>query len=144
MVAARRGPRTSRLATPRICEYCKMRSNLNGSIFLLLLVIFGSPSQPLAKTPDCAGVDSWATAMAFVHLKNAGITDNNAIDSTKTKTERLASEKIGKDIYRQIHHISFTEKSGNVIEVITSNDASNTECSMSSVDVFVISRHLGG
>jgi hypothetical protein len=121
-----------------------MRANLSGSIFLLLLVILGSPSQPLAKTPDCAGVDGWATAMAFVHLKNAGVTDNDAIDFTKTRTERLASEKIGKDIYRQIHHIFFTEKSGSVIEVITSNDASNAECSMSGVDVFVISRHLGG
>jgi hypothetical protein len=121
-----------------------MRANLNGSIFLLFLVMFGSPLQPLAKTPDCAGVDSWATQMAFVHLKNAGITDNNAIDFTKTRTERLASEKTGKDVYRQIHHISFTEKSGNVIEVITSNNASNAECSMSGVDVFVISRHLGG
>lgn len=81
--------------------------------------------------------------MAFVHLKNAGITDNNKLDFTKTRTIRLASEKIGKDLYRQIHHITFIEASGNTIEVITSNKASHEECSMSGVDVYVISRHLG-
>ncbi|MFZ3037429.1 MAG: hypothetical protein WA112_09190 [Rugosibacter sp.] len=82
--------------------------------------------------------------MAFAHLKNAGLTDNDKLDFTKTQTVRLASEKIGKDLYRQIHHVVFTEKAGGKIEVITSNDASNVECSMSGVQVFVISRRLGG
>jgi hypothetical protein len=108
---------------------------------LLLLVV--SPLSVFAKDPDCAGVERWPTKMASVHLKNAGITDNDRVDFTKTKTIRLASEKIGKDLYRQIHHVIFTEKSGNTIEVITINDASNEECSMSGVDVFVISKHLG-
>lgn len=87
--------------------------------------------------------------MAFGHLKNAGITDNYKLDFTKTKVIRLASEKIGKDpyfgedLYRQVHHITFTEKTGKTIEVITINDASNVECSMSGVDVFVVSQRLG-
>ena len=76
--------------------------------------------------------------------KNAGLIEPSALDLTKTKIKMLASEKRANDIYRQIHHISFTDKSGNVTEVITSNDASNDECSMSGVDVFIISRHLGG
>ncbi len=101
-------------------------------------------TSAIAKHPDCAGVDRWATNMAFVHLKNAGLTDNTKLDFTKTKTDRLASEKIGIDLYRQIHHIVFTEKTGETIEVITANEASNEECSMSGVDVFVISRRLGG
>ena len=121
-----------------------MTTNVRDSLLLIFLVTFGSPLPAPAKSPDCAGVNGWATQMALVHLKNAGIADTNALDLTKIKTKRLASEKIGKDLYRQIHHISLTEKSGNVIEVITSNDASNAECSMSGVDVFIISRHLGG
>ncbi|GAC1376686.1 MAG: hypothetical protein NVS3B3_16690 [Aquirhabdus sp.] len=80
--------------------------------------------------------------MAFVHLKNAGLTDNYKLDFTKTKVTRLASEKIGNDLYRQIHRVIFTEKSGGTVEVITSNEASHQECSMSGVDVFVISKHL--
>jgi hypothetical protein len=102
------------------------------------------PALVIAKDPDCTGVDQWPTAMAFVYLKNAGITDNNKLDFTKTKTTRLASEKIGKDLYRQIHQIKFSEKNGNVLEVITINDVSNEECSMSGVDVFVVNKHLGG
>jgi hypothetical protein len=82
--------------------------------------------------------------MAFVHLKNAGITDNDKLDFTKTKVVRLASEKIGNDLYRQLHRVTFTEKSGRITEVITSNDASSQECSMSGVEVYVVSKRLGG
>ena len=82
--------------------------------------------------------------MAFVHLKNAGVTDNAKLDFSKIKVVRLASERIGKDLYRQLHLVRFVERTGNVIEVITANDASNKECSVSAVDVYVISRRLGG
>jgi hypothetical protein len=78
--------------------------------------------------------------MAFVHLKNAGITDNEKVDFTKTKTIRLASEIRGKDLHRQIHQVTFFEKSGSTIQVITSNDVSSEECSMSGVDVYVVSQ----
>lgn len=113
--------------------------------YLAVLFALGSFTPvAAAKHPDCAGVERWATSMAFGHLKNANITNNDALDFTKTKTVRLASEKIGKDLYRQIHHITFTEKSGRKIEVITSNNASNVECSMSGVEVFIVSKRLGG
>lgn len=110
-------------------------------ISIMLLILF--PSLAFTKDPDCTSVDRWPTNMAFVHLKSAGLTDNNKLDFAKTKTIRLASEKIGKDLFLQVHYIIFTEKSGNTIEVITSNEVSNEECSMSGVDVFVISQHLG-
>ena len=100
-------------------------------------------SSAVVKDPDCTGVGSWAPSMAFVHLKNAGITDNDKLDFTKTKVVRLASEKIGNDLYRQLHRVTFTEKSGRIIEVITSNDASSQECSMSGVEVYVVSKRLG-
>src|SRR5262245_36860971 len=95
------------------------------------------------QAPNCAGVEQWPTSMAFAHLKNAGMTDNDRLDFAKTKTTRLASEPIKDGLFRQVHHVTFTEKSGNTIEVITVNDASNDECSMSGVDVYVISRHFG-
>ncbi|MGA9111856.1 MAG: hypothetical protein ACLPSL_13050 [Smithella sp.] len=107
-------------------------------IFLLILTTL----YAFAKDPDCAGIDRWPTKMAFVQLKNAGITDNNKVDFTKTKTIRLASEKIGDNLYHQIHLIKFTEKSGKIIEMITINDASNEECSMGKVEVLLISKRL--
>lgn len=86
--------------------------------------------------------------MAFVTLKNQGITDNDKVDFSKTQAVKLASEKIGKDkdhhedLYRQVQSVKFTEKSGNVIEIITINDATQSECSMGSVEVYVISKHV--
>ncbi len=93
--------------------------------------------------PECSGVERWATSMAFVKLKNAGITSNESLDFNKTKTIRLASENIGDNLYIQIHFIVFIEKSGKKIEVITKNMASNEECSMSGVEVFIVSKVLG-
>jgi hypothetical protein len=80
--------------------------------------------------------------MAFARLKNEGITDNAKVDFTLTKTTRLASEQIGRDLFRQVHRVVFTEKSGRTIEAIIMNDASRDECSTSGVDVFVIAHHL--
>jgi hypothetical protein len=118
-----------------------MKQNTLTVIFFALVAI----STPVyAKGPNCSGADNWATTMAFVHLKNAGLTNNDQLDFTQTKTTLLASERIGKDLYRQIHRVLFTEKSGNKIEVITSNNASTEECSMSGVEIFVVSKHLGG
>ena len=79
---------------------------------------------------------------ASVALVNAGILDRYELDRSKTTTKRLASEQIGKDLYRQIHLITFTENTGKVVEVITSNEVSSVECSMSDVKVFVVSKQL--
>ncbi len=118
-----------------------MKIIMKRMIVSLLLVLFAS--SVFAGHPDCSGIERWTTSMAFVHLKNAGLTNNEKLDFTKTITMRLASEKIAEDLYIQVHHVVFTEKSGNKIEVITRNEASNEECSMSGVDVFVISKKLG-
>lgn len=96
-----------------------------------------------AGSPDCAGPERWPTSMAFGSLKNAGITNSDELDFSKTKTVRLASEKIGKDLYRQIHLVTFIKKTGETIQVITNNDASNEECSMSGVEVYLVSKRLG-
>lgn len=110
---------------------------------LVICAVFLLPSWlALAKDPDCTGADRWPANMAFVHLKNAGLTSNDKIAFDKTKVTRLASQKVGKDLYRQVHRIEFVEKSGKVIEVLTVNEASSTECSMGGVEVFVVCRHL--
>ena len=95
------------------------------------------------RVPDCAGIEAWPTSMAFVHLKNAGLTNNEKVNFGQTRTVRFASEEVRRGVFRQVHHVTFTEKSGTTIEVITVNDASNQECSEGPVDVYVISKHLG-
>lgn len=81
--------------------------------------------------------------MAYSYLKNAGILHSDNVDFAKNRAVRLASEKIGKDLYRQVHRITFVKKSGQPIVAITVSDASHIECSMSDVDVYVVSERLG-
>lgn len=81
--------------------------------------------------------------MAFVYLKNARLTNNDKVDFSKTHVERLASEKVGKDLYRQVHLVTYIEKSGHELEVVTVNDASSEECSMSGVEAYLVAQRLG-
>jgi hypothetical protein len=101
-----------------------------------------SPAE-LPPTPDCTGIERWPAAMALVHLQNAGLTSIDAVDPALTGVERLASERIGADLFRQVHRITFTEHGGHSIEVVTVNDASSEECSMTGVEAFVVAKRLG-
>jgi hypothetical protein len=112
-------------------------------LFVMLLISISAIAQSQAEKthgPDCSG--GWPTNMAFVHLKNAGLADNYSVDFSKTKTVRLASEKVGKDLWHQVYHVTFTKKSGDAIDAIAVHDASQEECSMTGVEVFVVSKHL--
>ena len=68
--------------------------------------------------------------------------NNENVDFSKTKTVRLASEKTGKDLYHQVYGVTFTEYSGRTIEDIAIHDASDEECSMTGIGLFVVSYHL--
>jgi len=109
---------------------------------LIAWLALTTPTLCLASSP--AQCVSWPKNMAEVHLKNAGITDPAQLDESKTHAVRLASEKTGKDLYRDVYDITFYEKSGRATEVITSSESSSTECSISGVDVYVVSKKIGG
>lgn len=117
-----------------------MKKSLALAVFLAATSTVARPQVEKMNGPDCSG--RWPTNMTFVHLKNAGLADNSNIDFSKTKTSRLASEKIGKDLWHQVYRVTFTKKSGETIEAIAVHDASLEECSMSGVEVFVVSSHL--
>jgi hypothetical protein len=80
--------------------------------------------------------------MAQATLKNAGLLTNEEIDFAKTKTVRLASENIAKDLWHQVYSVTFFKKSGGDLETIVIHDASMEECSMTAVQVLVVSKHL--
>lgn len=109
----------------------------------LLLSATAATLSAQVKSPDCSGPEGWAASMAFVNLKNAGLTDNAKLDFTKTQSSRIASEPLAKGKFRQVHHVTFHQKDGQSIDVITVNDASFSECSESGVEVFVVSKRLG-
>lgn len=115
---------------------------MRAALKVVMAAIFAMPATvALAKSPDCA---SWPTNMALVHLKNAGLIDIPSVIEAQTKAVRLASEKVGKDLYQQVYDITFHTKDGKTVEVVTKSQASSEECSMSRVDVYVVSQKIGG
>ncbi|APA88318.1 hypothetical protein BJG93_23365 [Paraburkholderia sprentiae WSM5005] len=107
------------------------------------IMLLSLPALCLAKSPPC---DRYPTNVAEVALTNERLTDPAKIDHSKTRAVQLASEKIGKDedgeqLWRQVYHITFYEKGGKEFKVITVGEAAWSECSMSAVEVFVVSRH---
>ena len=97
----------------------------------------GSAGRDSASgAPDCA---SWPRSMAFVHLKN----DGHLVRESTARVVRLASERTGPDLFRQVHRIAFVDSAGAPLTVITVSDASHEECSMSGVQVYVVARAIG-
>ncbi|PIT59932.1 MULTISPECIES: hypothetical protein [Snodgrassella] len=105
------------------------------NLLAILLGVF--PIVCLAKEPDCY---NWPMNMTKAWLKNANITDIYNLDESKTKITLLASEKKKKDLYIEIYHFVFFDKQGNTYEVITQNEASQEECSISDVNSYLISK----
>lgn len=119
-----------------------MRWRTVGAI-VIAICLQSTSSYAATKDPDCTHPDAWPSGMAFTHLKNAGAIQAGELDSAKTSVVRLASQKTGKNLYRQVHRVHFTKISGEVLTVITVNDVSTQECSMSDVDVYLVSKRLG-
>ena len=111
-----------------------------GSAILLLAAAASSGNPDLG----CSGPDNWAAGSAYAHLKNAGLVAPETVDFPKVRVVLLAQQKIGKDLYRQIHEITYPLKSGLVVRVVTTSNASSEECSMSSVKIRVVGQTLGG
>ena len=108
--------------------------------FLLVGAVHAAAQSPQMRGPDCSG--GWPTNMAQASLKNAGELNNEEIDFTKTKTIRLASEEVCKDLWHQVYFVTFFKKSGDKIQAVVVHDASIEECSMTGVQVYVVSRVL--
>lgn len=111
--------------------------------FPILVILAMFSTWLYAKAPDCTNPDSWPAGMAFAQLKNAGVLDHDVIDIKKTEVKRIASERIGKNLYRQVHLVHFIKTASERITAITVNEVSSEECSMSGVDVYLVSKPLG-
>ena len=86
--------------------------------------------------PNCSGPDHWAASITFVKLKSAGVLTNEQVDFKKTQSVQIASQKIGRDLYRQVFRVTYILKDGHPVQAITVTDASREECSMSGGTVY--------
>lgn len=109
-------------------------------VFLALLLLLYLNVQ--ANDSYCSSIHSFATSTAYVVLKNMNAINPENVDYNRTQTILLSSQKIGDDLYKEIHHIIFYKKNGKPIEVITINDTSSEECSMSGVDIYLINKKI--
>ncbi|PIT59933.1 hypothetical protein [Snodgrassella alvi] len=105
----------------------------NFSIIVLALL-------PLLSFAKGLGCYSWPMNMTKAWMQNAGIVEIENLNESKTKITLLASEKKGKDLYTEIYHFIFFDKQGNSYQVITKNEASREECSISDVDSYLVSK----
>jgi hypothetical protein len=103
-------------------------------------ILIGSGSA--IADPECAGPDHWAAIMTFAQLKNSGVLTNDSVDFTRTKSDQIASEKIARDLYRQVFKVTFYLKDGRTVRAIAVSDASSGGCSMSDVTVYRIAEPL--
>ena len=112
-------------------------------LLAIFVFIVATPVLAVVKAPNCTSPDAWPSGMAFVHLKKAGLVDDQVIDNSKTRVRLITSEKIGRNLFRQVHLVQFSVKKGEQLSAITVNEVSSQECSMSKVDVYLVSKQLG-
>jgi hypothetical protein len=113
------------------------------TLFCTALMLSFISATAFAKDPDCTHREAWPSGMAFTQLGNAGLVKPGEVDAAKTVVTRLASEKLRKNRYRQVHWVKFTKLSGEELSAITVNEVSHHECSESGVDVYLISKRYG-
>ena len=107
----------------------------------LVFLAFAAAAPP-ADAPDCSGPDRWPAGTAFTILKNAGAIANDTVNFEHVTSTKIVSEKIDRDLWRQVFRVTFPLESGKRVEAIVVSDASLEECSMSSAQVFLISEAL--
>ncbi len=75
-----------------------------------------------------------------VWLKNQKEVDISQLDESKTKVHLLAAEKKKQGVWTEVYHFVFYDKAGKSYEIITKNDASTDECSLTGVSVYQVSK----
>lgn len=90
------------------------------------------------KGPTCTSIHAYPAGIAETTLVNAGVADRSTLDYDNIQVVRLASERLAEDRWMQVHHITFHQRIGEPIHVITVNDVSSRECSESRANVYLL------
>jgi hypothetical protein len=94
--------------------------------------------SPVLADPRCDGPESWPAAMTHAQLKNEGIIANEEVDFSRTAVQQIASQRIKRNLYRQVFRIAFHLNNGRLVQAIAVSDASKEECSISGVTIYRI------
>ena len=134
---------TARVLQPPVAAARKMHDDRNVSKKLLpLVLIICGAAAPAGKPPACSGPDHYAASVAFGALKNAVKLTSDNVDFSHVKSIAIVSQRIGKDLWRQVFRVTYPLKTGHRVEAIVVSDASSEECSMSSPQIFIVKETL--
>jgi hypothetical protein len=118
-------------------------AKLKSMLFLSFTLCLSGASQ--SKSGDDRGPNlrgSWPTTMTLHVLRDEGLVDAAQIDESGTQTERLASEKVGNDLWNQIYFVRFKLRTGKTVEAIARVSASSDADMRSGPVVYVVSKVL--
>jgi hypothetical protein len=106
-------------------------------------LLFAALATPvIAKAPDCSGLEHYPGREAYEYLKNDGALSPENVDFKRSQSRMIASQRIGKKLWRQVFRVTFPLKSGDKIEAIVMNGASAGECSLGPTQIFLVSKEL--
>ena len=108
-----------------------------------IAIAFGAAGAT-AKAPDCSGPEHYPASMAYVYLKDAGIVGPESVDFPHVQSRMIVSDRIRRDLWRQVYRVTFPLKSGPAVEAIVINDASTEECSMATPHIFLVAKEFPG
>jgi hypothetical protein len=115
-----------------------------GTVMCILLMLC-APIATQSNSGDGRGPDlsgNWPTTMTLGVLKDAGLVDVGQVDSSGTQTVRLASEKVGKNLWNQFYFVKFKLRTGGTVEAIAGiNESKNVDMRSGPV-VYVVSKVL--
>ena len=103
---------------------------------LLLSLTSKAEMQPMNEDSSNADCHRWPMVMAESWIKD---TKKVELKLDKTIGERIASQKIKKGLFNNIFIFNFVDDKDQEYKVITKNLASTEECSISGVEVYMIS-----
>jgi len=75
-------------------------------------------------------------------MKNEGLLTNESVRWKQVQSRTIASQRIGKNLWRQIFRVTYPLTTGRKIEAIVVEEVSFDECSMSNPQIFLVSKAL--
>ena len=75
-------------------------------------------------------------------MKDAGLLTNYNVKWKDIRSRTIASQRIGKNLWRQVFRVTYPLTTGQRLEAIVVEEVSFDECSMSEPQIFLISKAL--
>ena len=125
-----------------IADAARMRSLPRSAITLAAAVACIGAAPAPKNGPDCSGAERFPAGVAFGAMKNEGLLTSYNVLWKQVRGRTIASQRIGKNLWRQVFRVTYPLTTGTKVEAIVVEDVSTDECSVSEPQIFLISKAL--